>query len=97
MHLMLQAGQPEDYVVATGTTHSVRELCTVAFSRVGLDFRDFVRTDSQQYRTGEARQVVGDPSKAKRILGWAPTLSFEQLVHMMVDAELERLSHTISD
>lgn len=95
--LMLQGAGPSDFVVATGLTHSVREFCTLAFKRVGLDYRDHVRTESSDYRPSEARQLVGDRSKASRVLGWGPTLSFEKLVHMMVDAELERLSLAISD
>lgn len=95
--LMLRAEEPSDFVVATGRTHSVRDLCELAFARVGLNYRDFVREDSSAYRAGEARQLVGDPSKAKRLLGWEPTLSFEELIHMMVDAELDRLSPTESD
>ena len=91
MHLMLQAKEPEDYVVATGETHSVRDLCEAAFSHVGLDYRDHVRVSASDFRPVESRQLVGNPSKAKRKLGWAPTLGFPELVQMMVEADLERL------
>jgi GDPmannose 4,6-dehydratase len=91
MRLMLQAEQAEDYVVATGETHSVRDLCESAFAHVGLDYRDYVRVSAADFRPVEARQLVGDPAKAKRNLGWKPTVGFAELVTMMVDADLERL------
>ncbi|GAA4716816.1 GDP-mannose 4,6-dehydratase [Sphingomonas lutea] len=91
MQLMLAADEPEDYVVATGRTQSVRDLCEVAFSHVGLDYRDHVRVNASDFRPAEPRQLVGDPSKAKRKLGWEPTIGFEALVQMMVDADLDRL------
>lgn len=91
MRLMLEAGEAEDYVVATGRVHSVRDLCETAFAHVGLDYRDYVRVSAADFRPVEARQLVGDPSKAKRLLGWEPTIGFTQLVRMMVEADLDRL------
>ena len=88
MHLMLQQPQPEDYVVATGRTHSVREFCELAFAHVGLDWREYVKTDPKFERPAEVDYLVGDASKARRKLGWRPTVDFEGLVHMMVDADL---------
>ncbi len=95
MWLMLQQDQPDDYVIATGETHSVRELCEVAFSYVGLDYRDFVRVDPQYFRPAEVDLLVGDASKARARLGWEPTVTFKELVQMMVEADLERLRSTL--
>jgi GDPmannose 4,6-dehydratase len=97
MWLMLQADQADDYVIASGETHSVRELCEVAFGRVGLDYRDYVRVSADDYRPPEARQLVGDPAKARQRLGWAPTVSFREIIHTMVDTELEKLSVAVTD
>jgi GDPmannose 4,6-dehydratase len=91
MWMMLQQDQPEDYVVGTGETHSVRELCQVAFEHLGLDFDAHVRTDSRFFRPAEVDLLVSDPSKARTQLGWKPTVSFEELVVMMVEADLKRL------
>ncbi len=91
MWLMLQQPKPDDYVVAMGETHSVRELIEIAFAHVGLDWQKYVVTDPAFIRPAEVDLLIGDPSKAKRVLGWKPEVSFEQLVHMMVDADLERL------
>jgi GDPmannose 4,6-dehydratase len=91
MWLMLQQPQPDDYVLATGETHSVRELCEEAFSRVGLDYRDFVVQEPESFRPPETAQLVGDPGKARRVLGWERTVSFRELVRMMVDADLEAI------
>ncbi len=91
MWLMLQQPAPDDYVVGTGETHSVRELCEIAFSYVGLDWRDYVVQDPRYMRPAEVDLLVADPSKARRVLGWEPTVTFEQLVHMMVDADLQLL------
>ncbi len=91
MWMMLQQDEPDDYVIATGETHSVRELCEVAFGHVGLDYRDFVDVDKRFYRPAEVDLLVGDASKARRVLGWEPTVTFEDLVKMMVDADLELL------
>jgi GDPmannose 4,6-dehydratase len=93
MWLMVQQDRGDDYVVATGVTRSVRDLVETAFEHVGLDSREYVHIDeSLQRGTAELHNLVGDPAKAKRKLGWEPTVSFEGLVQLMVDAELERLS-----
>jgi GDPmannose 4,6-dehydratase len=91
MWLMLQADAPADYVVATGETHSVREFAQKAFERVDLDWEEFVVIDERFYRPAEVDQLIGDPSKAKRELGWEPEVTFEGLIHMMVDADLATL------
>jgi GDPmannose 4,6-dehydratase len=91
MHLMLQQPQPDDYVVAIGETHSVRELIEVAFSHVGLDWQKHVISDPAFYRPAEVDLLIGNPAKAKRLLGWQPEVTFEKLVHRMVDADLKRL------
>jgi GDPmannose 4,6-dehydratase len=88
MHLMLQRDEPDDYVVATGETHTVREFCERAFARAGLDWERYVRTDERFYRPAEVDLLIGDSSKARRELGWAPSHTFEQLVDEMVDADL---------
>ncbi len=91
MWLMLQQDEPEDYVIATGETHSVRELCEIAFGYLGLDYRDFVVQDPRYFRPAEVDLLVGDASKAQAKLGWTPTVSFEELVKIMVNADLENL------
>ena len=92
MWLMVQQDEGDDYVVATGVTRSVRDLVETAFGHVGLDWQEFVHIDESLVRgTAELHNLVGDPAKAKRKLGWEPTMSFEGLVDVMVDAELERL------
>jgi GDPmannose 4,6-dehydratase len=91
MHLMLQAPEPEDYVVGTGETHSVRELAELAFEAVGLDWRQYVRTDPRFVRPAEVDLLTADPTKAREQLGWKPTVDFEELIRMMVEADLERL------
>ena len=88
MHLMLQQPEPEEFVVATGETHTVREWCERAFARVGRDYRDHVVSDPALWRPAEAVPLVGDPSRAQTTLGWAPTTSFEELVGLMMDADL---------
>jgi GDPmannose 4,6-dehydratase len=90
MWLMLQQEQPEDYVIATGETHSVEELVEVAFSHVGLDWHDYVVQDERFMRPAEVDLLIGDPAKAKQTLGWEREVSFEGLIQMMVDADLER-------
>jgi len=92
MWRMLQQPEPDDYVIGTGETHSVRELVEIAFAHVGLDHREYVKTDPSFLRPAEVDLLVADPSKAKRILGWEPTVDFASLVRMMVDADLERLA-----
>ncbi len=91
MHLMLQHDQPDDFVVATGHTHSVRNFLEVAFNHVGLNYEDYVVQDPRYMRPAEVDQLIGDNSKARQILGWEPTVSFEQLVTMMVDSDLQLL------
>ncbi|MGQ9715223.1 MAG: GDP-mannose 4,6-dehydratase [Anaerolineae bacterium] len=91
MWLMLQQDEPDDYVIATGETHSVRELCEVAFGYLGLDYRDYVKVDPRFFRPAEVDLLVGDASKARAKLGWAPTVTFEELIHLMVDADLKLL------
>ena len=90
MWLMLQQDAPEDYVVSSGATHSVREFCEVAFGHVGLDWEKHVRVDPDYFRPAEVVELLGDCSKARRELGWEPEVDFEGLVTMMVDADLER-------
>jgi GDPmannose 4,6-dehydratase len=90
MWLMLQQPRPEDYVIATGETHSVRELCEIAFRRVGLAWQDHVVVDPKFVRPAEVDMLQGDASKAKRMLGWQPRTSFRQLVEKMVDADMAR-------
>jgi GDPmannose 4,6-dehydratase len=89
MWLMLQQPKADDYVIATGETHTVRELCEVAFDHVGLDWSRHVVVDPAFVRPAEVDLLIGDASKARRMLGWAPKHSFRELVHMMVDADLD--------
>jgi GDPmannose 4,6-dehydratase len=89
MWRMLQQSQPDDYVVATGETHSVREFLEEAFSYVGLNWQDYVKVDEKYFRPAEVDLLLGDPAKAKRVLGWTPSTTFKQLVRLMVDADLE--------
>lgn len=88
MWLMLQQDEPDDYVVATGQTHSVRRLCEVAFEHVGLNWEDYVVVDERFYRPAEVDLLIGDPSKAHEKLGWEPSISFESMIEEMVDADL---------
>lgn len=92
MWSMLQQTDPDDYVVATGETHSVRELCELAFSHLDLDYRDYVTQDPSAFRISEPVQLIGDASKARNKLGWIPEVKFDELVRMMVDADLQMLS-----
>jgi len=89
MWLMLQQDEPDDYVVASGQTHSVRELCEVAFGYVGLDYQDYVKVDPRYFRPADVDLLVGDASKARTNLGWEPEVTFEELIHIMVDADLK--------
>ena len=91
MWLMLQQDKPDDYVIATGETHSVRELCEIAFGYLDLDWRDYVVSDPKFFRPAEVDLLVGDASKARAKLGWEPTVSFEELIHMMVEADMKAL------
>jgi GDPmannose 4,6-dehydratase len=88
MWLMLQQAKPDDYVVATGETHSVRDFLEEAFGFVGLDWKDFVKVDPKYYRPAEVDVLLGDPTKARTVLGWSPGVSFRDLVRMMVEADL---------
>ena len=90
MWLMLQQPQPNDYVIATGETYSVRDMCKLAFEHVGLNWEDYVKVDKAFLRPSEVDILVGDASKAKEELGWEPEVTFDQMIRMMVDADLER-------
>lgn len=92
MWLSLQQSAPDDYIVATGETHTVREFCEIAFSHVGLRYQDYVVQNCEDSRGPESVVLVGDPAKAKRILGWACSVTFERLVRMLVDADLRSLA-----
>jgi len=92
MWLMLQQDQPDDYVIATGVCHSVRELVEIAFARVGLDWQKYVKVDPALLRPAEVDHLLGDSSKARKALGWSPQVDFRRLVEMMVDADVERVS-----
>jgi GDPmannose 4,6-dehydratase len=95
MHLMLQQEVPGDYVVATGESHSVQEFCEVAFTAVGLNWQDFVSIDPALYRPAEVDLLVGDASRAREHLGWRETVSFHDLVGMMVEADLAQVSNDL--
>jgi GDPmannose 4,6-dehydratase len=92
MFLMLQQDVPDDYVIATGLSHSVRDLIEIAFAHVGLDWQKYIRLDPKLIRPAEVERLIGDSSKAQRQLGWKPTVDFERLIKMMVDADLERVA-----
>ena len=92
MWLMLQQDEPDDYVIATGHTHSVERLLDVAFAHVGLNWRDYAVQDERFMRPAEVDLLVGDPTKAKEALGWVPEVSFEELIGMMVEADLKKLN-----
>jgi GDPmannose 4,6-dehydratase len=92
MWLMLQQDKPEDFVIATGQTHTVRRCVEIAFDQAGIDPEPYVKIDDAFKRPAEVDLLVGDPSKAKRVLGWEPKTNFEQLIRLMVDADLELLS-----
>lgn len=91
MYLMMQTEKPDDFVVATGETHSIRELCEEAFEYVGLDWNDHVIIDKRFVRPTETGPLIGNPEKAKRVLGWEPKTTFKELVRIMVDAHMARL------
>jgi len=91
MWLMLQQDHPDNFVIGTGETHSVREFCEVAFSHVGLDYNEYVVMDEKFYRPAEVDLLISDPSHARAKLKWEPAVSFKELVTMMVDADIERL------
>jgi GDPmannose 4,6-dehydratase len=93
MHLMMQQPEPDDFVIATGETHSVRDLCELAFAEVDLDYNDYVKMDERYYRPAEVDLLIGDASKAKKILDWRPTYDFRELVREMVREDLKNQSH----
>lgn len=94
MHLMMQQPKADDFVIATGETHSVRELCELAFGEVDLDYRDYVKVDEKYYRPAEVDLLVGDASKATKILGWEPTYTFQDLIREMVREDLKLLTQS---
>lgn len=96
MWLMLRQEEPRDYVVATGVAHSVRDLCRVAFAHVGLDYENHVDVDTALYRPAEVDHLRGDASRAKAELGWEPTVSFEELIGMMVEADVARVERELA-
>lgn len=95
MWRMLQGDEPDDYVVCTGKTHSVREFCEAAFDYVGLDYRDYVIQDPRFYRPAEVDLLVGDPGKVREKLNWKPRVGFEELIQLMIDADLQYLGQEI--
>jgi GDPmannose 4,6-dehydratase len=97
MWQMLQQDEPDDYVIATGVSHSVRDLVEIAFGHAGLDWQKYVRTDPALIRPAEVDHLIGDSAKARRALGWEPTVNFHRLIAMMVDADIERLSGTAAN
>ena len=97
MWMMLQQEQPDDYVVATGQQHSVRQLVELAFGHVGLDWQEYVEVDPMLLRPAEVNTLRGDAAKARKVLGWRPTVSFPELVRMMVDADLKRVRRELAD
>ena len=96
MWLILQQDQPDDYVIATGETHSVKEFCEEAFAHAGLDWSKYVEIDERYYRPAEVDLLIGDPSKAKRVLGWEAKTRFKELVKLMVDADLKTLEDQLA-
>jgi GDPmannose 4,6-dehydratase len=90
MWLMLQQDAPDDYVIATGKAHSVRDFVELAFRRAGLDWREFVKEDPSLLRPAEVDHLIGDASKAHAKLGWRPEIAFDDLVNLMVDADMAR-------
>lgn len=97
MWLMLQQDEPVDYVISTGEKHSVREFAQLAFDRVGLDWEEYVEIDPKFYRPADVHTLCGDCSKARKEFGWEPEVTFEQLVHMMIDADLKRVEKELRD
>ena len=96
MWQMLQQDTPDDYVIATGETYSIREICNAAFSHVGLDYQEYVVSDPRFYRPAEVDLLLGDASKARKTIGWEPQMTFPQLIQTMVDADLENLRTGVS-
>jgi GDPmannose 4,6-dehydratase len=95
MWMMLQQAKPQDYVIATGVNHSVKDLLRIAFSHAGLDWKQYVKIDPKLIRPAEVEQLLGNPAKAKKELGWKLEVSFERMIEMMVDADLERVRREI--
>ena len=93
MWMMLQQDDPDDYVIATGTSRTIREFCEVAFARAGLDWRQYVVVDERFLRPAEVHTLLGDATKAREKLGWAPEVGFEEMVQQMVDSDLEQVAH----
>lgn len=96
MWSMLQQSEPDDYVIATGETHSVKEFAAIAFDRVGLNWEDYIEIDPKFYRPVDVHVLCGDASKAREKLGWKPKISFEQLIHTMIDTDLKEVESTHS-
>lgn len=96
MWLMLQQSKPDDFVIATGKTSTVEEMCKIAFDYVGLNYQDYVVIDPELYRPAEVDILLGNPEKAKQELGWTPKTKLEQLIHMMVEADLQRVAKSPS-
>jgi GDPmannose 4,6-dehydratase len=92
MHMMLQHSEPDDYVVATGETHSVRQFCEKAFAELDLDYRDYVKVDERFYRPAEVDLLIGDPTKAREVLGWQPQYTFDDLIKEMIEADMDAQS-----
>ncbi len=92
MWMMLQQERPSDFVIGSGETHSVREFCEIAFGFLDMDYRDYVRQDPKFYRPAEVDLLISNPAKARKVLGWEPSLTFRELVEMMVQADIEQLS-----
>jgi|SRR5215216_6293425 len=95
MHMMLEQSEPDDYVIATGETHTVREFCELAFGEVDLDYKDYVKVDEKFYRPAEVDLLVGDSTKARQTLGWRPTYSFRELIKDMIESDLKSMSQSI--
>ncbi len=94
MHMMLQQPEPDDFVIATGETHSVREFCEMAFAEVGLDYQEYVNIDQRFYRPAEVDLLIGDATNGRRVLGWQPTYTFGELVKEMVRTDVEAMAQT---
>ncbi|MCX6358155.1 MAG: GDP-mannose 4,6-dehydratase [Candidatus Aureabacteria bacterium] len=97
MWLMLQQKTPDDFVIATGETHPVREMCEIAFSRAGMDYKDYVVQDKKFFRPAEVHTLTGDAGKARRVLGWKPEVDFKGLINMMVDADIDEVDRQVKN
>ena len=91
MHLMLQYDKPEDFVIATGRTTSVRDMCKIAFDYLGLNYKDYVIIDKELFRPAEVEILIGNPSKAEKYLGWKADITLEEMIKEMVEADLKRV------